>query len=221
MAFCAEKECIYILTQTDTHTQAVWHSEHACEFGSTFQQRPASCKTFLLPFPLFPFHDLCRINRQKDQVLHAPPGSSLSPSPSLVPCPAKLQKNPGKRECYWTSGIYYSAKWKIAECFAARKARPRPRPTAAKRARARNEPRPSQPASPGRATLGIRIRIRVRYAFCGKLSNQQRLPNDNWNLETLRRYTFIASSFFLCLLRENAISVRTISAMSWQVQLKK
>lgn len=216
-----QKKSAYTFPHRQTHTHTLRQSGTAntpANSAALSNNAPQVARLFS-PSLLFPFLDLCRINRQKDQVLHAPPGSSLSPSPSLVPCPAKLQKNPGKRECYWTSGIYYSAKWKIAECFAARKARPRP--TAAKRARARNEPRPSQPASPGRATLGIRIRIRVRYAFCGKLSNQQRLPNDNWNLETLRRYTFIASSLFLCLLGENAISVSTISAMSWQVQLKK
>lgn len=141
---------IHSHTDTDTlaHTQAVWHSEHACEFGSTFQQRPASCKTFLpCSSPLSTTTCVALIGKRTKFCTRLPaPASAVVPS--LVPCPAKLQKNPGKRECYWTSGIYYSAKWKIAECFAARKARPRPRPTAAKRARARNKPRPSQPAQP-------------------------------------------------------------------------
>lgn len=170
------------------------------------------------------YHDLCRINRQKDQVLHAPPGSSLSPAPasSLVPLNCKRIRESASATEHLEFTTAQNEKLQNAS-----------RRVKRVRVRVRRQPREPEPetspvqasqpspASAGRATLGIRIRIRVRYAFCGKLSNQQRLPNDNWNLETLRRYTFIASSFSLCLLGENAISVSTISAMSWQVQLKK
>lgn len=94
MAFCAEKECIYILTQTHTHTHTHSHPGSLAErtrlrIRQHFPTTPRKLQDFspLLSSP--PYHDLCRINRQKDQVLHAPPGSRPSPSSLLVPLNCK------------------------------------------------------------------------------------------------------------------------------------
>lgn len=91
---CRKRVHIHSHTDTDTHTRT--HSGSLAQrtrlrIRQHFPTTPRKLQDFS-PLLFSPFyHDLCRINRQKDQVLHAPPGSSLSPAPasSLFPLNCK------------------------------------------------------------------------------------------------------------------------------------
>lgn len=91
----AQKKSVH----THTHTHTVW----LCEFGSTFRtKRPASCKTFPSTFSLMPCVALIGEAGPKQGPSFARASRPVSPSCPILPqpvlLPAKLQKNPSKKE---------------------------------------------------------------------------------------------------------------------------
>lgn len=152
---------IHSHTDTYTHTHSLTPRQSGREntpanSAALSNNAPQVARLFSSP----PYRDLCRINRQKDQVLHAPPGSSPSPSSLLVPLNCKRIRERASATEHLEFTTAQNEKLQNASRRVKRVGRQPREPETSQR---------SKPAS--KATLGIRIR--VRFAFCGKLSSQR------------------------------------------------